>query len=617
MPEIAEVEFARRQCHQHCLNRTIIAVDATPDSLVFADTTAEDFAESIKGKIVTDTKRWGKYFVLILDKGPHIVAHFGMTGQLLVKHEHEEKQMTWPPKFVKFIITVQKKGTDEEPVVIAFCDARRLGRVRLVDGDPLKCPPISKLGFDPMHNLPSPEDFTVLVQKRIMPIKALLLDQAFSAGVGNWVADEILYQSRIHPAQKANTLTIEECHNLRLQMEKVCRIAVEAEADSSLFPEDWLMMYRWNKGKGKGAGVLPNGHKLAFETVGGRTSAFVPALQRLHGSILTKRKKVKVESMASDEEAPACIALATAYYITRKNDKRLQLISAKDERVVILGCSSGIGKHVALSYAARGAKLVLFARRRELLDALKQECEHAGASHVTVVAGDVSHQDDLTLLMETCQRSMGGLDTLIYCAGLISVLPFMEACGMEVKVQQTGFEVTQSSTSTSGVDDALERITNVNYYAPVRTARVFLPILIQTSKMPNLAIVSSMAGKVGAPTRAMYAGSKHAVHGFFDSLRVEVEPYNVHVSLVCPATVDTDLRHSAVDGGLGHGGVAGSTSGKLSPQTVALQIIAASDQRKREVYLPAWFGYAALWAKLLASPWVDWFAKRKYSKVTK
>jgi formamidopyrimidine-DNA glycosylase len=50
-------------------------------------------------------------------------------------------------------------------------------------------------------------------------------------------------------------------------MEKVCRIAVEAEADESLLPEDWLMTYRWNKGKGKGAGVLPNGHKLAFETV--------------------------------------------------------------------------------------------------------------------------------------------------------------------------------------------------------------------------------------------------------------------------------------------------------------------------------------------------------------
>lgn len=77
------------------------------------------------------------------------------------------------------IITFEKK--DGTSVVMAFKDARRLGRLRLVQGDPLKQEPISKLGFDPLHNLPESEEFYALVHKRKMPIKALLLDQAFSA----------------------------------------------------------------------------------------------------------------------------------------------------------------------------------------------------------------------------------------------------------------------------------------------------------------------------------------------------------------------------------------------------------------------------------------------------
>ncbi|KAG0181475.1 hypothetical protein DFQ28_011262 [Apophysomyces sp. BC1034] len=165
---------------------------------------------------------------------------------------------------------------------MAFSDARRLGRLRLIwETNPLQCEPISKLGFDPLLNLPDENEFSRLVQKRAVPVKALLLNQAFSAGVGNWIADEILYHSRVHPAQYTNTLTNEECNTLREKMQYICHTAVELEANSASFPDDWLMTYRWNKGKGKGKGVLPNGHKLAFETVGGRTSAFVPELQVL------------------------------------------------------------------------------------------------------------------------------------------------------------------------------------------------------------------------------------------------------------------------------------------------------------------------------------------------
>ncbi|KAG0173747.1 hypothetical protein DFQ30_007032 [Apophysomyces sp. BC1015] len=296
--------------------------------------------------------------------------------------------------------------------------------------------------------------------------------------------------------------------------------------------------------------------------------------------------------------------------------KRLRLVPPRGERVLLLGCSSGIGRDTALAYAARGAKLVLFARREALLEKLKQECEQLGSPQVVIQAGDVTSSKDLDETVKLTQSAMEGVDTVIYCAGMISVRPFLEASGITITRQpDETYEITQRQTETNSVDEALIRITDINYFAATRAARYFLPLLIKTSKMPNFVVISSMAGKVGAPTRALYSGSKHALHGFFDSLRVEVQQYGVHVGLVCPGSVATDLRNSAVDTSLGSGAIAGSRA-SLSAGSVANRIISASDQQEREVYIPAWFGYGAVWAKLLASSWVDWAARRKY-KFTK
>lgn len=291
---------------------------------------------------------------------------------------------------------------------------------------------------------------------------------------------------------------------------------------------------------------------------------------------------------------PAVFALGvvalSAYYVKHKrNQARPAKVGVKEERVLLIGCSSGIGRALAIAYAVRGAHLTLFARRAELLETLKQECKTKGAASVAVVAGDVT--DTTAMQKLATQTHQDGLDTVVYCAGLISVRPFMES---------------------GATDEAIENITKVNYTSAVTSARLFVPILLRSSKAPNFMVISSMAGKVGAPTRALYAGSKHALHGFFDSLRVEVK--DLHVGLVCPATVDTDLRQTAVDLNNDSTNIAGSTKGKLSPQAVAQRIIQASDKQEREVYIPAYFGYLALWAKLLASSWVDWAAARKYSQ---
>src|SRR5205823_14389049 len=140
-----------------------------------------------------------------------------------------------------------------EKIVVAFSDVRRLARVRLTANSPLQDAPISELGFDPLQNMPDVQEFGELVLKRKCPIKALLLDQQFSAGIGNWIADEVLFQSHIHPNQHANTLSQEQINMLHEKLVYVCKTAVDVNAESRLFPDSWLFHYRWNKRNKNGA----------------------------------------------------------------------------------------------------------------------------------------------------------------------------------------------------------------------------------------------------------------------------------------------------------------------------------------------------------------------------
>jgi formamidopyrimidine-DNA glycosylase len=157
----------------------------------------------------------------------------------------KKRSSQWPPKFFKFILHLSDgSNKDANATQVAFCDARRLGRIRLVSS-PATSPPISELGFDPILCMPTLSDFSPQVLKRSCPIKALLLDQSFSAGVGNWVADEILYHARIHPEQRCNTLSLTQLEVLHKHMREVCKTAVDVDADHTRFPADWLFIYRW------------------------------------------------------------------------------------------------------------------------------------------------------------------------------------------------------------------------------------------------------------------------------------------------------------------------------------------------------------------------------------
>ncbi|KAI0069912.1 S13-like H2TH domain-containing protein, partial [Panus rudis PR-1116 ss-1] len=274
-------------------DKVIIKVDSAEDNIVFCGTTHEEFAAELVGRKIRNVTRYGKLFYIELDgKGRLPVLHFGMTGMLqvrghpLIHYREAPRKLSpiWPPKYMKFVLHIEDPDT-KELVEIAFLDARRLGRIRLCSS-PMTEPPISALGFDPILTMPVLSEFTASVRKRSCPIKALLLDQSFSAGVGNWVADEILYHSRIHPERRCNTLTDKELKALHEKTSWVCRKAVEVNAEDNKFPEDWLFKHRWGKGKKQAHTLLlPTGKPATIKwvTVGGRTSAYVVELQRLVG----------------------------------------------------------------------------------------------------------------------------------------------------------------------------------------------------------------------------------------------------------------------------------------------------------------------------------------------
>ncbi|KAF1820952.1 formamidopyrimidine-dna glycosylase, partial [Dissoconium aciculare CBS 342.82] len=298
MPEIGEVARIVHYLRKHLVNRTIRTCQGFEDDIVYGKVgcSATAFQKAVEGKKVIGAGQQGKYFYVTLSAPPHAVMHLGMTGWIkfsaeetgYYKQAKESKTVEeWPPKYMKFLLKCDPEtvdGEDRDALEIAFIDARRLARIRLVDCEASKIrqeSPLKENGPDPVIDKDrlTVEFLTKLLRKKKVPVKALLLDQANISGVGNWVADEILYQARIHPEQYSNTFDDEQIKRIHDELIGVCTTACELLADSSRFPENWLMKYRWDKGK-KDANVLPNGAKIVHLKVGGRTSAVVPSVQK-------------------------------------------------------------------------------------------------------------------------------------------------------------------------------------------------------------------------------------------------------------------------------------------------------------------------------------------------
>jgi len=246
--------------------KKIVKVIAKDEPVVFDETPAKKFVKQMTGATVTGSERRGKYFWLKLDRKPWPIFHLGMTGSFEI---YTAKTL---PKVKPRSLRAEFEMSDG--TYVWFKDPRKFGRVRVAN-DPLTEGAVSRLGYDPLYNFPTAKALFEILNARKAPIKALLLDQSIFAGVGNWIADEVLFQSGLSPFRAARSLTMNDVKNLRSSILKIVKKAVSVSADSEKFPKSWLFHHRWGKGKN----AMVAGHKIQFVTVGGRTSAWVPELQ--------------------------------------------------------------------------------------------------------------------------------------------------------------------------------------------------------------------------------------------------------------------------------------------------------------------------------------------------
>ena len=265
MPELPEVEAARRRVAKAVAGSRIRSAEAVHDPVVFRGITARRLAAALVGRRVKAVGRRGKHLWLELDRRPWPAFHFGMTGSFAIYDEPAKRPRFWR---LEIVFAGGRR--------LAFSDPRRFGRIRLQD-DPATEPPISLLGPDPLLAPPTARALAAILARRKAPLKAVLLDQSVFAGVGNWVADEILYQARLSPLRKASSLTAAEIARLRRTLLAVVRRAVLVGADSDRFPRAWLFHTRWGRTQGA---TTTRGEAIVHATVGGRTTAWVPSRQK-------------------------------------------------------------------------------------------------------------------------------------------------------------------------------------------------------------------------------------------------------------------------------------------------------------------------------------------------
>jgi formamidopyrimidine-DNA glycosylase len=199
---------------------------------------------------------------------------WGHEGRTLTEEEHQAStESPYPPKYAYLLL-------ETDTYRIAFCDPRKFGKCELRTD----CGPLQALAPDAW--LGPADVIGASILQQTLGIKALLLDQKRAcSGVGNWVADEIFYQCRMHPDQ--TFLSAMEARKLVDSMQTILAIAVQCLADHEPYPLDWLFAYRWTKKK---AGRDSQGRSITFLQSGGRTSAIIASIQTLY-----KRKRTKEE----------------------------------------------------------------------------------------------------------------------------------------------------------------------------------------------------------------------------------------------------------------------------------------------------------------------------------
>ncbi|HEX4604298.1 MAG TPA: SDR family oxidoreductase [Candidatus Angelobacter sp.] len=258
----------------------------------------------------------------------------------------------------------------------------------------------------------------------------------------------------------------------------------------------------------------------------------------------------------------------------------------QNRRVWITGASSGIGEALALAFHHAGAKLILSARREGELKRVQAAC--GSEANTLVLPLDVANADELPEKTRLALGLFGGVDVLVLNAG-----------------------ITQRSRTRETDESVYRRLMEVNFFGPEAMARAVLPTML-AQKGGHMVVISSVAGKIGVPMRSGYSATKFALHGFFEALRAEEERNGIHVTMVCPGYIRTEIslsalrgdgrKHAKMDSELAQGMPADECARQILKGVAAKkkEIVVAGGREKTLVYLKRFF--PALLARMLGRP---------------
>lgn len=263
MPELAEVEYFRKQWNPG-LRQRILRVHLRPEKRIFRGTDTAAMQRALPNALLLSSEANGKQMLFRFSDGLWLGLHLGMTGTLAT-----ERTPFVPGKHDHLVLAQRKR-------VLVFSDARQFGRVRFHLG---ASPPAWWSELSPALTSPwfTPERMGMFLQRhRKLPIKAALLLQKGFPGIGNWMADEILWRAGVRPTTSAGRLTKSSLQRLWKEIRFVCREAIKIVGkDFSDPPSGWLFHARWRCG-----GLCPKHQEpLARKTIGGRTTAWCAQCQ--------------------------------------------------------------------------------------------------------------------------------------------------------------------------------------------------------------------------------------------------------------------------------------------------------------------------------------------------
>lgn len=248
-----------------------------------------------------------------------------------------------------------------------------------------------------------------------------------------------------------------------------------------------------------------------------------------------------------------------------------------NQTVWITGASSGIGEALAHAFAREGARLVLSSRRRAELERVRASCEQPGA-HL-VLPFDLMQSDSFAAATAEVLRRYGQVDVLVNNGGV----------SQRALVAETAPEVERM-------------LMEVDYFGTVALTKAVLPHML-ARHAGHIVVVSSVMGYIGTPGRSSYAAAKHALHGYFDSLRAEVWRAGIKVTLACPGYVKTAVSANALDGRGGRHGRTDPTHQRGIPAEKCARVIVNAVARGREEVAVGGVEVFAIHLKRFA-PWI-------------